>query len=119
MEIVRALALADTWTQDPFDLITHITRPMVPPGSTYLSSHTLLERKKGTEIIPAAFTDHHAVVLRLRINDNDVRSEPNRWKMNPLLMLNKNITHKISVQLAIWQNYKRFYPDNNVVGTIC
>jgi len=26
MEIVRGLALVDTWTQDPFDLITHITR---------------------------------------------------------------------------------------------
>jgi hypothetical protein len=74
MEIVRGLSLADTWTQDPLrPNYTHYS----PNGATRIdrifTSHTLLERKTGTEIIPAAFTDHHAVVLRLRINDSDVR----------------------------------------------
>ena len=112
MEIVRGLALADTWTQDPLrPRYTHYS----PNGATRIdriyTSHTLLERKTGTEIIPTAFTDHHAVVLRLRINDSDVRRGPNRWKMKPLLMRDENIIYKIHVQWAIWQNHKRFYPD--------
>jgi len=109
MEIVRGLAPADTWTQDPLrhTLLAqwcHQDRPIC-------TSHTLLESKTGTEIIPAAFTDHHAVVLRLRISDSDVRRGPNRWKMNPLLMRDKNIIHKIRVQWATWHNHKSFYPD--------
>jgi len=95
MEIVRGLTLADTWTQDPLrSNYTHYS----PNGATRIdhiyTSHTLLERKIGTEIIPTAFTDHHAVVLRLRINDSDVRRLPNRWKMNLLLMRDENIITK-------------------------
>ena len=74
MEIVRGLALGDTWTQDPLrPNYTHYS----PNGAIRIdriyTSHTLLVRKTGTEIIPAAFTDHHAVVLRLRINVSKVR----------------------------------------------
>ena len=112
MEIVRGLALADTWTQDPLrPKYTHY----LPNGASRIdriyTSHTLLERKTRTEIIPTVFKDHHAVVLRLSINDSDVRRGPNRWKMNPLLMRDKNIIHKIRVQWAKWQKHKRFYLD--------
>jgi len=114
MEIVRGLALADTWTQDALrPNYTHYS----PNGATRIDhthiymSHTLLERKTGTQIIPVAFIDHHAVVLRLRLNDSDLRRGPNRWKMNPLLMGDENIIHNIRVQWEKWQNHKRFYSD--------
>jgi hypothetical protein len=43
---------------------------MVLPVSTVHTRLTLYwNAKRGAEIIPAAFTDHHVVVLRLRIND--------------------------------------------------
>jgi len=74
MEIVRSLALADTWTQDSLrPNYTHFSPNCATRIDRIYTSHTLLERKTGTEIITAAFTDHHAVVLRLRINGSDVR----------------------------------------------
>ena len=61
-EIVKRLALVDTWTQDPLrPTYTHHH----PTGATRIDrlyvSQDLVQRKSGIEIIPAPFTDHHAV----------------------------------------------------------
>jgi len=74
MEIVRGLTLADPRTQYPLrPNYTHYSPNGAIKIDLIYKSHTLLERKAGTESISAAFTDHHAVVLGLRINDSDVR----------------------------------------------
>jgi hypothetical protein len=42
-----------------------------------------INRKTGIKIIPTAFTDHHAVVLRLTIPALVARKTRGRWKMDP------------------------------------
>ena len=65
---VRGLALSDAWSQDPQrPVYTHYS----PNGATridrfYFTQDVLL-RKTGIEILPVAFTDHNAVVLRLPV----------------------------------------------------
>jgi exonuclease III len=83
-ETIHGLALTDTWEQDPQrPVYTHYA----PTGATridrvYLSKADI-NRKTGIEIIPTAFTDHHAVVLRLTIPVHVVWRARGRWIMDP------------------------------------
>jgi exonuclease III len=120
LEIVRNLSLVDTWNQDPLrPNFTHHS----PTGATridriYVSSE-LAKRKSGVEIIPAAFTDHHALVLRLAIEDKVVRRRLRRWKMDPTLMHDDAIKRKIRDTWIQWRNRKRHYPDVSMWWESC
>jgi hypothetical protein len=73
-EVVSGLALQDTWNQNP-------SRPTYTYHSSNGASRIdrfyvftdLQKQKTGIEIIPAAFTDHHAVALRITIDDYDLQ----------------------------------------------
>jgi hypothetical protein len=111
-EIVRSLSLVDTWDQDPLrTTFTHHS----PTGATridriYVPSE-LVKRKSGVDIIPAAFTDSHALVLRLTMEDQVVRRRLRRWKMDPTLMHDDAIKRKIRDARIQWRSRKRHYPD--------
>jgi hypothetical protein len=68
-------------------------------------------KKPGIEILPAAFTDHHAVALRLAIDTHVVRGGRGRRKMVPKLIQDDRIKVKVRHNWAIWQTHKRYYPD--------
>jgi hypothetical protein len=46
----------------------------------------LLLRKTGIEILPAAFTDQNAVVLRISIPTMGTEWRRGRWKMDPVIV---------------------------------
>ena len=82
VEIVRGLHLTDMWDQDPHHpIFTHYS----PTGASHIDRIYLStadkERKTGIEIVPTAYTDHHAVVVRLSIPAPEKR----RRKMDPFL----------------------------------
>jgi hypothetical protein len=86
LEIVRGLALTDTWIHDHLrPTFTHHS----PTGSTrhvrFYMTNDLLGRKTGIEMPPAAFTGHLAFVLRFSIPTIEVRKQ-GRSKMDPGLM---------------------------------
>jgi exonuclease III len=67
-DVIRGLALSDAWSQDPQrPVYTHFS----PTGATRIDrfyiTQDLLSRKTAIEILPAAFADHNAVVLRLAL----------------------------------------------------
>jgi hypothetical protein len=75
----------------------------------FYMSTGLIARKSGIEIIPAAFSDHHALVLRIIIPDYELRRRRSRWKMDPMLMQDESIRAKIrNGELAA---FKRHFPD--------
>ena len=76
----------------------------------YLSKADTI-RKTGIEILPTAFTDHHAVVHRLTIPGHAVRKTRGNWKMEPLLAQNKVIRSMKNRKWEQWRKHKRFYPD--------
>jgi hypothetical protein len=76
----------------------------------YLSKD-LSERNAGIGILPAAFTDHDAVVLRLSVSNVEPRRRGGRWKMDPELVTQERIRDKIRLEMAKWQRSKSYYPD--------
>jgi hypothetical protein len=93
---VTRLKFIDTWTQDQ-------SRPTYthhrPTGATRIDrlyvSQYLSQRKYGIEIVPAHFTDHHAVVLRIKTQDQMIRKRPRMWKMNPTMLQDGNYTQQL------------------------
>ena len=63
------------------------------------------------EIIPAAFTDHYAVAMRITVQDTDLQRARGRWKMNHILINDEHLKESISFEWVKWQNHKRYYPD--------
>jgi hypothetical protein len=55
-------------------------------------STDLNKQKTGIEIIPAGFTDHHAVDLRITIDDYDLQRRRGRRKVDPTLMADEHPT---------------------------
>ena len=110
-DIISRLALVDTWTQDP-------QRPTYthhhPNGATRIDriyvSKNVLHRKSGIEILPAAFTDHHAVALRITMMDKVPTKRRRRWKMNPAMLQEKSLQQTIRDKWTQWRSRKRHYP---------
>jgi hypothetical protein len=112
-EIIRGLALTDKWSQDPQrPTFTHYS----PTGATRIDRIYLtkadINRKIVMEIIPNAFTDHNAVVLRLTTPAQEMMKTRGRWKMDPNLAQDENIHAKIKLEWAKWRKHK-----GSMVGT--
>ena len=112
LEEIRGLALTYTLERDPKrPAYTHYA----PTGAKridriYLSKANS-NRKTGIEIIPTAFTDHHAVVLRLTTPPHEARKTRGRWKMDRNLAQDDAIRSKLKREWEQWRKHKRFYPD--------
>ena len=67
-EVDQGLALSDAWSQDPqCPANTHYSPNGAKRIEHFYITQDLLLRKTGIEILPAAFTNHNAVVLRISI----------------------------------------------------
>jgi hypothetical protein len=111
-EVVRGLALSGAWSQDPQrPAYTHFS----PTGATRIDrfyiTQNLLLRKTGIEILPAAFTDHNAVVLRLSLSTVRTGWRRGRWKMDPVLVTDAAVNDKIRCAWAKKQRSKHYYSD--------
>jgi hypothetical protein len=78
------LHLVDAWVQNAQQPdITHYT----PQGATRIDriymTQDLLVHKTGTEILPAANTDHEMMVLRLRMPLAETKRRRRRWMTDP------------------------------------
>jgi hypothetical protein len=74
-------------------------------------STDLQKQKTGIEFIPAAFTNHHAVAVRIAIDDYDLQRRRGRWKMDPTLMADEHLQRRIHTEWVKWQNHNRYYHD--------
>ena len=112
-EIVCGLALLDAWSQDP-------QRPAYTQYS--LSGATRIDRfyvtkdilvlKTTIGILPAAFTDHNAVVLRLSTTLVGMRGRRCRWKIVPDMVTETDVKGKIRIAWARWRRSRQYYPDD-------
>ena len=80
-EIVRGIRLTDVWNQDPrHPTYTHYSATGASRIDRIYLSRADKDRKTGIEIIPTAFTNYHAVVLRLSIQAPEKRRRRGRGK---------------------------------------
>jgi endonuclease/exonuclease/phosphatase family metal-dependent hydrolase len=68
-------------------------------------------RKTAVEILAPAFTDHHAVKLRIPILTNTLTRGREYWRMNVSYMHEATWNDAFAAQWAIWQAHKRYYPN--------
>jgi exonuclease III len=114
-EMIRGVRLTDTWAQNPNrPTHTHFS----PAGASridriYVASE-VMDRKTGIEILPAAFTAHNALVLRLALGDRRLRIGRARWKINPLLLKDDELITQLRNQWHTWQRRKAWYPNVNI-----
>jgi len=93
--MIRGLEIHDAWNQNP-------ARPTFtyysPHGATRLDrfyiTSDIQQKKIGIEIIPAAFTDHYAVAMRITVQDTDLQRARGRWKMDPILINDEHLKKK-------------------------
>jgi len=76
-------------------------------------SHDLMHKNTGIEILPAAFTDHNAVVLRLALGESVARRGRARWKFDPNLIQDAGRKTQIRQQWDMWKLRKPHYPNVN------
>jgi len=110
-ELIHGFALKDTWQQNPTNP-TYIHYSI--SGATRIDriyiAQELLEKKLANEIIAAAFTDHHAVLLRLAVDTPILRMGRGRWKMNTAVFRDKRIQESMRTKWTQWKQHKKSYP---------
>jgi hypothetical protein len=70
-----------------------------------------MDYKTGAEILPAAFTDHEVLVLRLRTPTTETKRRRGRWMTDPGMLTEPQIQERIK---QVWQkckNSRRYYSD--------
>jgi len=112
-EVVRGLALSDAWNQDPQrPIYTHYSPNSATRIDRFNITQDLLLRKTSIEILPAAFTDHTAVVLRLSVPIVGTGWRKGRWKMDPEMVTEAAVKDKIQCSWARWRQSRRYYVDD-------
>ena len=61
--------------------------------------------------MPAAFTDHCAVIIRLPLETQSTRHGPGYWKMNTLLMRETDFLHRLRAEWEQWKTHEKYHPN--------
>jgi hypothetical protein len=69
----------------------------------------LMACKTGIEIVPAAFTDHEALVLRVTIPDTERNRRRGRWRLDPVLVVEEFMKNKIRFVWGKWKRSRQYY----------
>jgi exonuclease III len=86
-EITRGLQLKDTWKQDQNrPVYTHYCNTGASRIDRMYVSRDIAPGITGTDFLPAAFTDHDAVVVHLALGDMGMRKRLPRWKLDPTFL---------------------------------
>ena len=68
----------------------------------------------GVDILPAAFTDHNAVILRLMLGDRRVRRCKMRWKMDPTSLCDADLLTNLRQLWSRWTSTKLWFANVNI-----
>jgi len=111
-EITRGMALTDAWTQNQVrPSYTHNTSNGTCRLDQFYVTGNILPLKLGIETLPAAFTDHHGVLLCISVRSFEIPRGWCRWKMNPHMMEDEGIKLRVRHKNERWDKYRQYYPD--------
>jgi exonuclease III len=109
-ELIHGLQLTDAWQQDPQrPVFTHHSPSGASRIDRFYASHEVLRYKTGIEIVPAPYTDHEAVVLRLLLPARERGLRRGRWRTNPRLFTDTHILNRIRGEWERWKTSRRYY----------
>jgi hypothetical protein len=111
-ELIKGFDMRDAWTQDPArPTYTYHHATGASRIDRFYLTPDLNTQKTGIKILPAAFTDHCAVALRLSINDYHGIKRARQWKLHPAIAKDPLIQQKIRTEWPNWRKLKRHYTD--------
>jgi hypothetical protein len=111
-EILNGMDLVDTWNQ-PQDRpqYTHYTSIGASRIDRIYVTRALLSRKVVTQILPAAYTDHHTVVLSIRIDQNTIWRARKPWQLNSTIIATEAYRTDLRNKWQEWMKAEKYYPD--------
>jgi len=114
-EMIRGLHLADAWTQDTArPAYTHYFTTGASRIDRIYVTRNITSRITGIDILPAAFTDHNTVVLRLALGEIGARRCHPRWKLDPTMLRDVDLLSHLRQQWSGWKANKSWYPNVNI-----
>jgi hypothetical protein len=99
--LITGLGLKDGW--DPKTMkggYTHMTAQSASRIDRIYTTPQLTARKTGIETIPAAFSDHNAVIIRIATDKRSPTRGRGYWKMNTLFLQEKTVSEKLAEEWA-------------------
>ena len=113
-EMVRELHLKDTWKQDQNrPAYTHYSNTGASRIDRIYVSSDIATKITGIDFLPAAFTDHNAVVVHLALGEMGMRRRTPRWKLDPTMLRDDKLKNQLRQQWSRWQNQKSWHPNIN------
>jgi len=98
------------WRADPlWTVFTHY----FPLGALRIdqiyTTKELSDKNIGVETVPAAFTDHLSLVMRLSVDVPIVRRCKGFWKINTSILSEEAFKERLRQKWAVWKQQRRFY----------
>ena len=110
--LIRGFSLTDAWKQDPLrPAYTHHSTQGASRIDRFYLSPAAKGRKVGIGTIPVAFTDHHAVIIRMEMQTSERRRRNGRWRMDPTMVTGTQFADALKSEWKKWTDRKRHYPD--------
>jgi hypothetical protein len=111
--MVRGLDLTDMWEQ-PVErkIYTHYTGRGASRLDRFYASRTMYTDKSGIETALAAFTDHLAVIMRIKVMEPTIQRGRGYWKMNSTFVHNIQLQSELQQQWIRWKLKRKFYLDS-------
>jgi hypothetical protein len=110
--LIRRFGLIDTWsTSDTRPLYTHYTQHGATRIDRLYTSPYLRPLKQSAAIISEALTDHHASLVRLRLNVPQVQWGRGYWKLNASLLQEDTVLDRFRRIWCMWRLKQGPYPD--------
>ena len=109
------LTIADTWQPNTDRRVyTHISASGASRLDRMYVTKELNSRKRGVEVVAAAFADHLAACVRLSPEFPILRTGRGMWKMDNDVLIEITGTNKMRTLWKRPQRHKRSYPDTTM-----
>jgi endonuclease/exonuclease/phosphatase family metal-dependent hydrolase len=103
--IVNGLGLIDAWnTSTSHRMCAYYTVIGASRIDRIYATRNIMSKKLGVEMVAAAFTDHHAVILHIAISAPLTMRGRGYWRMNVAIMSDKNFQNIIQKTMGKMEN---------------
>jgi hypothetical protein len=108
--ILSGLDLTDAWspTNGMPSYTYYASRGASRIDRIYITKN--LQQRKQCTTVPVAFTDHHAVILHVKLQTQTALRGIGHWKMNVPYLQTRHIQDTFQQNWTEWAKTKRYYP---------
>jgi len=111
-KITKGIRLYDVCEKHPHTTAyTHYTNFGASRIDRIYITEALINQKQAVETVAAAFSDHFAVTLRLKLDGTRMMQKDRVWRKNITLLEESTFQETIKEQWKKWQKYLRYYPN--------